>query len=105
MVSEETRRQFGAEYSVSHRRYQEERDRQYDIYKMTCNREQTARELELRSLDPRDRGGIALAHERFDTAARRAEHIYERYETRAWKAHEARSADLRIKYDIREVAE
>ena len=105
MITEETRRQFRAEYAASHRRFQEERDKQYDIYMMTCKRNQTERELELRSLDPRDQGGIALAHAEYDRKTDRASKIYERYEKRAWRSHEARAAGLRAKYGITEVAE
>lgn len=105
MEEKERRAEFSQKYMDSHARYQEERDKQYDIYMMTCKREQTARELELRALDPRDQGGIALAHAEYDGKTDRASKIYERYETRAWKAHEARSAELRGKYGIVEVAE
>ena len=105
MVTEETRRQFGAEYAASHRRYQEERDKQFDIYKITCTREQTVRDRNLRLYGERDPASVQLIHADYDVAVGRAGHIYERYEARAWGAHMARSAELRAKYGIMEVAE
>jgi len=68
-------------------------------------RNQGERDRELARLDPLDRAGTALAHERYDTDTRRADHLYERYETRAWKKHQAEAAELHRKYDIREVSE
>jgi len=103
VVTEELRRQFGAELSTAHRRYQAELDRQYGFYKMTCTREQGERDGELARVDPADRAAIALVHERYDNATRKAAHIYEAYEKRAWKRYETDTATLRAKYGITEV--
>lgn len=103
-MEEEARARFGEELARSHTRFQEERDRQYDIYKATCTGEQGRRDRELAAIPPTDRAGIALAHDKYDKAVSRAGHIYERYEERAWGRYLDDAATLRREYRIEEVA-
>lgn len=100
---EERRREFGTKLMEAHSRYQAERDKQYGFYKLTCTREQGVRDGELARLDPADRAGVALTHEAYDKAVSRADHIYSRYEERAWKQYEKEAAELRREYGIMEV--
>ena len=104
-MTEEVRRQFGLELMASHARYQTERDRQYGYYKLTCEREQGTRDRDLARVDPTDRASIALLHDRYDKAVSRADHIYDRYEKRAWKNHLKETEGLRSKYGIPEEVE
>lgn len=102
MTTEERRREFGEKLMRAHAEYQAERDRQYEIYKRTCEREQGARDRELAGLDPTDRAGIALTHEAYDKAKSRADHIYNRYEEMAWKRYMDTADALRAEYGITE---
>lgn len=101
---EEARARFQEGLAHSHARFQEERDRQYEIYKLTCKGEQGARDRELAAIPPTDKAGIALAHDKYDKAVSRAGHIYERYEERAWGRYLDDASALRLKYGIEEVA-
>jgi hypothetical protein len=101
-MAEAHRREFGEKLMQAHAAYQAERDRQYDIYKLTCTREQGVRDRELARLDPTDRAGMALTHDAYDKVVRRAGHIYDRYEERAWAKYNDTAERLRAEYGIKE---
>ena len=79
-------------------RYEDELNRQYNTYNLTCRREQTSRDQELVKLSPTDKEAIARIHEAYDKKIRRAEHIYERYKEQAWKRYQKEAEELRLKY-------
>lgn len=102
MVVEEQRVKFQEELGASHAAFQTERDRQYEIYKVTCRREQGVRDRLIAALPPTDEGGIAIAHEDYDKEVSRASKIFKRYEERTWRKHMDEAAALRRQYGIPE---
>lgn len=75
---------FKRDLGRAHDRYIGERSHAYSVFHTMCKDEQAERDRKLAAVDPKDIEAIKGIREEYDKKVRRAAHIYEGYESRAW---------------------